>query len=97
MPGICLAPNGNFAKHLKVMKKKADTFSICICSSRLTPQDIRTFHKTMYFPSMRYSLAAMAVDEEELHTLQTKLFLPCFNILVRAVKHQRSFVTAQLI
>ena len=27
----------------------------------------------MYFPSMRYSLAALAVDEEELYQLQTKI------------------------
>jgi hypothetical protein len=73
MLGVWLSPTGNFAKHLKVMKKKADTFSIRIKSSRLTPTDIRTFHKTMYFPSMRYSLAALAVNEEELYQLQTKI------------------------
>jgi hypothetical protein len=73
MLGVWLTPNGNFAKHLQVMKKKADTFSVRIRSSRLTPNDIRTFHKTMCFPSMRYSLAALAVDEEELHFLQTKI------------------------
>jgi hypothetical protein len=44
--GVWLAPNGNFAKHLKVTKKKADTFSVRIRSSRLTPNYIRTFHKT---------------------------------------------------
>ena len=73
MLGVWLSPTGNFAKHLEVMKAKADKFSIRIRSSRLTPTDIRTFHKTMYFPSMRYSLAALAVDEEELHQLQTKI------------------------
>jgi hypothetical protein len=73
MLGVWLSPTGKFAKHLKVMKEKADKFSIRIRSSRLTPTDIRTFHKTMYFPSMRYSLAALAVDEEELHQLQTKI------------------------
>jgi hypothetical protein len=56
------------------MEAKADTFSIRIKLSRLTPKYIQTFDKTMYFPSMRYSLAStMAVDEEELHNLQTKI------------------------
>jgi hypothetical protein len=73
MLGVWLSPTGNFAKHLEVMKAKADKFSIHIRLSRLTPTGIRTFHKTMYFPSMRYSLAALAVDEEELHQLQTKI------------------------
>jgi hypothetical protein len=52
---------------------KADKFFIHIRSSRLTSTDIHTFHKPMYFPSMRYSLAALVVDEEELHYLQTKI------------------------
>jgi hypothetical protein len=73
MLGVWLTPTGNFAEHLKVMKTKADTFSVRIKSSRLTSRDTTTFHRTMYFPSMRYSLAAMAVDEEELNQLQTKI------------------------
>jgi hypothetical protein len=52
---------------------KADKLSVRIKSSRFTPSNITAFHRTMYFPSMRYSLAAMAVDEEELNKLQTKI------------------------
>ena len=73
MLGVWLSPNGNFSKHLEVMKTKADTFSVRIRSSRLSAHNVTTFHKTMYFPSMRYSLAALAVDEEELHLLQQKI------------------------
>ena len=71
--GVFLAPNGNFSKHLHVLKTKADRFSVRLRSSRLNHHDVRTFHSSMYKPSMRYSLPALAVDEEELEQLQTKI------------------------
>lgn len=48
--------------------------AIRLRSPKLTPQDIKTFHRTMYAPAMRYVLpAALAVDEEELAPVQTQV------------------------
>lgn len=63
--GVYLSPNGDFSEQLQVLKSKADTFAIRLRSPRLHPQDILTFHSTMYAPAMRYVLPALAVDEEE--------------------------------
>jgi hypothetical protein len=71
--GIHLAPDGNFSKQLEVLKTKADEMAIRLRSPKLTPQDIRTFHRTMYAPAMRYVLPALAVDEEELAQVQTQV------------------------
>ena len=71
--GVHLSPDGNFAKQLTVLKEKADGFAIKLRSPRLTPQDIHTFHRTMYTPAMKYVLPALAVDEEELGKVQTKV------------------------
>lgn len=71
--GVYQNPLGNFTDHLLVLKKKADQFSRCLKSPRLQPSDIRVFHNTVYAPAMRYSLPALAVDEEELGRIQTKI------------------------
>ena len=71
--GVHLAPDGNFAQQLIVLKNKADEVSIRLRSPKLTPQDIITFHRTMYSPAMRYVLPTMAVDEEELAPVQTNI------------------------
>ena len=55
------------------MKKKADTFTSRLLSPRLNAHDIRTFHRSIYTPSMRYGLAAIAVDEEVLASVQTRV------------------------
>ena len=64
-------PIGDFSAQIKVMKTKADSFASRILSPRLTAKDIRVFHRSIYIPSMRYGLAAMAVDEEELAPVQS--------------------------
>ncbi|KAI2501852.1 hypothetical protein MHU86_12617 [Fragilaria crotonensis] len=71
--GVYLSPSGDFSEQLKVMKTKADNYATRLRSPRLTAQDIRVFHKTTYTPAMRYSLAALAVDEEELGSVQSKV------------------------
>jgi hypothetical protein len=71
--GVHLSPNGNFSAQLQVLKDKADTLSIRLRSPKLTPQDIQTFHRTMYMPAMKYVLPALAVDEEELQPIQSKI------------------------
>jgi hypothetical protein len=73
MLGVFLSPNGDFSAHLHVLKTRADKFAFQLRSSRLLPHSVRTYHKTMYSPSMRYSLPAIATDEEELNEIQTKI------------------------
>ncbi|KAI2511593.1 hypothetical protein MHU86_2847 [Fragilaria crotonensis] len=71
--GVYLAPDGNFSEQLTVLKTKADGFAIKLRSPKLTPRDIKTFHQTMYAPAMRYVLPCLAIDEEELGHVQTKV------------------------
>jgi hypothetical protein len=52
------------------MKVKANYMASSLRSPRLTPQDILTYHCTMYIPAMRYALPALAVNEEELDQVQ---------------------------
>ena len=73
MLGVYMNPMGDFSDHLVVLKKKADDFPRRILSPRLTPSDIAIFHRAIYIPSMRYSLAAVAADEESLSTVQSKV------------------------
>ena len=69
MLGVLLNPLGNFSAHIAFMKKKADTFASRLLSPRLKAHNIRTFHRSIYTPSMRYGLAALAVDEEVLSSV----------------------------
>ncbi|KAI2497153.1 hypothetical protein MHU86_17356 [Fragilaria crotonensis] len=73
MLGVYLNPMGDFSDHLHMLKKKADDFSRSILSPRLTETDVAIFHRSIYIPSMRYSLAAIAVDEESLASVQTNV------------------------
>jgi hypothetical protein len=73
MLGVFMNPLGDFGYHLAQMKKKADTFATRIMSPRLSAEDIRIFHRTTYVPSMRYGLAAVAIDEEELSKVQSRI------------------------
>jgi hypothetical protein len=69
--GVYLAPNGDFTRQITALKTKADGYARSLRSPRLSKQDIMTFHRTMYTPAMKYALPAIAVDEEELNTIQT--------------------------
>jgi hypothetical protein len=73
MLGVLMNPMGDFSAQIRAMKKKADTFATRILSPRLTSTDIRTFHPSIYIPSMRYGLAALAIDEEELSQVQSSV------------------------
>lgn len=77
--GVYLSPDGNFTTQLQILKKKADDFAYSLRSPRLTPQDVITFHRTTYGPSMRYVLPALAVDEEELSSVQSKILAAILN------------------
>jgi hypothetical protein len=84
--GVYLSPDGNFTTQLQILKKKADDFAYSLRSPRLTPQDVITFHRTKYGSSMRYVLPALAVDEEELSSVQTKILSAIFNKLGHSSK-----------
>jgi hypothetical protein len=71
--GVYLAPDGNFTEQLRILKTKADGFAIRLRSPKLTPRDIKTFHQTMYAPAMRYVLPCLAIDEEEMASVQTQV------------------------
>jgi hypothetical protein len=58
---------------LTVDEKKADTFATRIMSPYLSAADVRIFHRTTYVPSMRYGLAAVTIDEEELNKVQSSI------------------------
>ncbi|KAI2500977.1 hypothetical protein MHU86_13522 [Fragilaria crotonensis] len=62
--GVFQNPMGDFSHHIRVMKIKADAYSHQIKSPRLSYSDVRVFVRTTYEPSMRYSLPAIAIDEE---------------------------------
>lgn len=84
--GVYLSPDGDFATQLMVLKKKADEFAHSLRSPRLTPQDVITFHRTTYGPSMRYVLPAISVDEEELSQVQSKILSAILNKLGHSSK-----------
>ncbi|KAI2511184.1 hypothetical protein MHU86_3149 [Fragilaria crotonensis] len=71
--GIYQTPLGDFSEHIRVLKKKADQYAGYIRSPTLTTTDIRVFHRSIYSPAMRYSLPAIAADEEELESIQSKI------------------------
>ena len=88
--GVIQTPEGDFADHIAMLKSKADKYAGYLRSPRLTAFDVKIFHRTMYGPAMRYSLPAVAVDEEELETIQTKI-LP---IIVQKLGHSSKLPTA---
>ena len=73
MLGVLMNPLGDFGPHIKYMKKKADVFATRILSPQLSASDVSIFHRTTYVPSMRYGLAAVSIDEEELGTVQSRI------------------------
>jgi hypothetical protein len=59
---------------ITVLKTRADTFALQLKSPRIKVSDALLFHQTIYVPTMRYSLAAIAANEESLKGIhQTNL------------------------
>jgi hypothetical protein len=58
---------------MEIMQTKADIYAIRLQSPRLRPADIITFMRTTYIPAMGYILPCLAVNEEALQQVQTKL------------------------
>ena len=77
--GVHLSPDGDFSKHLQVMKAKSDLLATNIRSPKLTASDIRIFHRTIYKPAMKYSLPSVAVDEEMFEPVQAKILASILN------------------
>ena len=73
MLGVQLNPLGDFSDHIRTLKVKADEYALRLLSPRINSTDAQIFHRTIYTPSMRYSLAALAMDEEALGSVQTKV------------------------
>jgi hypothetical protein len=73
MLGVHLNPMGDLGHHLKVLWQKADGYATRLAASKLTATDIRIFHRSIYVPAMRYSLPAVAVDEEALGIVQNRI------------------------
>lgn len=71
--GVFISPTGDFSAHIQVLKTRADTFAVRLKSPRITVTDALLFHQTIYVPTMRYSLAAIAANEESLKPIQTNL------------------------
>jgi hypothetical protein len=71
--GVYLSPDGDFSHQLLVLKQKADTYAARLNSPRITKQDAYTFMRTTYNPAMGYVLPSLAIDEENLHSVQAKI------------------------
>lgn len=71
--GAYLSPSGDFTTQIEVLTKKADTYAARLRSPKLSPNDIITFLRTTYIPAMGYVLPCLAVNEEELHKVQSKI------------------------
>jgi hypothetical protein len=79
--GVYQTPVGDFSEHIQVLKTKADTYAGYLRSPRLTTNDIRVFQRVIYSPAMRYSLPALAVNEEEIATIQSRIIPTIVNRL----------------
>jgi hypothetical protein len=72
--GVYISPTEDYTKQIQILKQKADQMAINLHASRLTATETNTFLKTpTYAPSMRYALPALAIDEERINEVQTKL------------------------
>jgi hypothetical protein len=71
--GVYISPTGDYTKQIQILKQKADRMAINLHASRLTATETNIFLKTTYAPSMRYVLPALAIDEERINEVQTKI------------------------
>jgi hypothetical protein len=91
MLGVMLNPMGDFTDQLNIMKFKADQFARRLLSPRLTENDIEIFHRSIYIPSMRYSLATLATNEDEISRVQSRI-----NRVILQRLHLRSTIPTAL-
>jgi hypothetical protein len=91
MLGVMLNPIGDFTDQHNIMKSKADQFASRLRSPRLTENDIEIFHRSIYIPSMRYSLATLATNEDEISRVQSRI-----NRVILQRLHLRSTIPTAL-
>jgi hypothetical protein len=77
--GVYLSPSGDFSEHIRIMKNKADLYALRLRNPKLTVSDVRIFHKTIYTPAMKYSLPAIAINEECFAPVQSKVSASILN------------------
>ena len=78
--GVYLSPDNDFSQHLQVMKTKADHYAFHLKSPKLTANNISIFHRTISTrPAMKYSLPGVAVDEEFLAPVQSRVLAAMLN------------------
>ena len=66
------------SNHIQKLQQKADQYAMRLMSPKLTADNIRVFHRSIYIPSMQCSLPAIAVDEEALVPVQFKVIQVVF-------------------
>lgn len=71
--GVHINPMGDFTDHLTALREKSDKMANQLRFSRITPDNMMTFLRTMYTPAMLYALPAVATDEENLAGVQTNM------------------------
>jgi hypothetical protein len=71
--GVHLNPMGDFTEQIEILRRKSNQMSNRIKSSSISSDNVSTFLRTMYAPSMLYALPAMATDEENLAAVQTSM------------------------
>ena len=71
--GVHLNPTGEFTTQLCVLQEKSDKLANILRSSRITPQNMHTFLRTTYAPTMLYALPAVTVDKESLQRVQSTM------------------------
>ena len=92
---VHFSPLGDFSTQQQILKDKADSYASTLKSPRLTAADIRVFHRSIYAPAMKYSLPAIAVDEECFAPVQSKILAAMLNgigvarTIPTAIRHGR--------
>jgi hypothetical protein len=81
MLGVHLSPAGDFTIHLQHLRSKADSYAQCLRTSNITGSELHTFIRSVYSPSMLYSLPTLAVNEDKMQPVQTKLLATVLNKL----------------
>jgi hypothetical protein len=87
MLGVQLNPLGDFSDHIRTLKVKADEYAPRLLSPRINSTDAQIFHRSIYTPSMRYSLAALAMDEEALVPSRPKSSNRCSRRCISAARY----------
>jgi hypothetical protein len=71
--GVHINQMGDFTDQLNALREKSDKMANQLRFSRITPDNMMTFLRTMYAPAMLYALPAVATDEENLAGVQTTM------------------------